>query len=115
MKEKGQVIVRATDRLHGSLLRLEQNMVPTPLWTVAIRFDSIEREGVIQPVTFKPVDDGDRSPTQPGGMMGRRGGTITPQQPANKIKRPEGAGVFILPGLGNLILDQKFHSEWETR
>jgi hypothetical protein len=47
--------------------------------------------------------------------MGRRGGTITPQQPAMNLKRPEGAGIFILPGLGNLILDQKFHSEWETR
>jgi len=115
VKEKGQVIVRATDRLHGRLLRLEQNMVPTPQWTVAIRFDSIERDGVVQPVTFKPVDDGDRTPTPPGGMMGRRGGTITPQQPVMKIKRPEGAGLFILPGLGYLILDQKFHSEWETR
>ena len=115
VKQKGQVIVRATDRLHGRLLRLEQNMVPTPEWTVAIRFDAIERDGVTQPVSFKPVDDGDRRPTPPPGMMGRRGGTITPQQPAMNLKRPEGAGIFILPGLGNLILDQKFHSEWETR
>ena len=29
--------------------------------------------------------------------------------------RPPGTGVFIFPERGNLVLDQKFHSEWETR
>jgi hypothetical protein len=116
VKEKGQVIVRTTDRLHGRLLRLEQDTVPTPQWTVAIRFDSIERDGVVEPVAFRPVDDGDRSPAPVGGMMGRRGGgSPTPTPTVSKIKRPPGAGVFILPGAGNLVLDRKFHSEWETR
>jgi hypothetical protein len=112
VKEKGQVVVRTTDRLHGRLLRLEQNMLPAPKWTVAIRFDSIERDGVTQPVTFKPVDDGDRSPAQVS--YGGRRGRVTPV-PVNTIKRPPGTGVFILPATGNLILDQKFHTEWETR
>jgi hypothetical protein len=113
VKEKGQVLVRTTDRLHGRILRLEQDMFPTPKWTVAIRFDSIERDGVMQPVTFKAVDDGDRSPS-PMGVTNRRGGFTSPTQ-VNTIKRPPGAGVFILPAVGNLVLDQKFHSEWETR
>jgi hypothetical protein len=113
VKEKGQVVVRTTDRLHGRLLRLEQNMVPVPAWTVAIRFESIERDGVTQPVTFKPLDDGDRTP-QPIAYGGRRGMPST-TAPASNIKRPPGTGVFVLPALGNLVLDQKFHSEWETR
>jgi hypothetical protein len=106
VKEKGQVVVRTSDRLHGRILQLEQDMLPTPKWTVAIRFESIERDGVTQPVSFKPLDDGDRT----GGPIGRRG---APPPPA--IKRPPGAGVFILSGAGNITLDQKFHSEWETR
>jgi hypothetical protein len=99
-------VVRTSDRLHGRILQLEQDMLPTPKWTVAIRFESIERDGVTQPVSFKPLDDGDRT----GGPIGRRG---APPPPA--IKRPPGAGVFILSGAGNITLDQKFHSEWETR
>jgi hypothetical protein len=112
VKEKGQIVVRTTDRLHGRLLRLEQTMAPTPKWTVAIRFDSIERDGVTQPVTFKPLDDGDRSPA-PVSYPSRRGGITT--VPPAQIKRPPGTGVFILPAVGNLILDRKFHSDWETR
>jgi hypothetical protein len=114
VREKGQVIVRPTDRLHGRLLRLEQSMLPTPAWTVAIRFDSIERDGVIQSVHFKPTDDGDRRGTPPSGLRGRLG-PVVPQPQDATMKRPEGAGVFILPVAGNLVLDQKFHSEWETR
>lgn len=113
VKEKGQVLVRTTDRLHGRILQLEQNMFPTPKWTVTIRFDSIERDGVIEPMSFKPLDDGDRSPG-PISYGGRRS-MPTQQAAATPVKRPAGAGVFILPGEGNIRLDQKFHSEWETR
>jgi hypothetical protein len=113
VKEKGQVVVRTTDKLHGRLLRLEQDMVPVPKWTVAIRFDSIERDGVIQPVTFRPVDDGDRTPSTVT-LSGRRGMSPSPV-PAASLKRPAGAGIFVLPVAGNLVLDQKFHSEWETK
>jgi hypothetical protein len=35
-------------------------------------------------------------------------------QPA-PVERPEGAGVFIFAEHGNIVLDQNFHSEWETR
>jgi hypothetical protein len=113
VKEKGQVIVRTSDRLHGRILRLEQDMAPVPRWTVAIRFDSIERDGVTQPVTFKPIDDGDRTPA-PVGYGGRRS-LPSLAAPPKAIQRPPGAGVFTLPGVGNISLDQKFHSEWETK
>jgi hypothetical protein len=111
VKAKGETVVRTTDRLHGRILRMEQMMLPEPRWTVAIRFDSIERDGVEQPVSLKPVDDGDRSP-QPIRMIGRRMEVVTPRVPP---KRPEGTGVFIFGGAGRLVLDQRFHSEWETQ
>lgn len=115
VKEKGKVIIRTTDRLHGRLLRLEQMMVPTPRWTVAIRFDSIERDGVEQPIVLKPVDDGDRS----GGgsevrMVGRRMQSM-PAPAKTPQERPAGGGVFTFSEVGRLLLDAKFHSEWETK
>ena len=87
VKEKGQVVVRTTDRLRGRILRLEQNMVPTPRWTVAIRFDSIERDGVIQQVSFKPIDDGDKTPA-PMGYGGRRGCCVSGSQGTLSNGRP---------------------------
>jgi hypothetical protein len=110
VKDKGQVIIRTTDRLHGRLLRLEQYIAPEPYWLVAIRFDSIERDGVEQPVNFHAVDDGDRRPLPPR-YMGRRMQTTRP------VPTPQsfGAGVFLLAATGNIVLDRNFHSEWETR
>jgi hypothetical protein len=112
VKQKGQVVVRTTDRLHGRLLRLEQFMVPSPYWVVAIRFESIERDGVEEPMTFSPLDDGDRSAPEMQ-FAGRR---VMPSSPRQDIpKRPPGAGIFVLAEAGNLVLDQKFHSTWETK
>jgi hypothetical protein len=90
-------LAKANDRLHGRILRLQQDMVPSPRWIVAIRFDTIERRGVEQPIALKPVDDGVRGKGK-----------------SEVVERPEGAGVFIFPQHGNLVLDQTFHSEWET-
>ena len=112
VKEKGQVVVRTTDRLHGRVLRLEQRMLPQPTWIVAIRFDAIERDGVEQPVSFRPVDDGDRTQQQVRSFG--RGGQIR-AAPIALPERPAGAGVFVLSEVGRLVLDQKFHSEWETK
>lgn len=103
-REKGRVLVRTTDKLRGRLLRLEQFMLPVPRWIVAIRFDGIERDGVLQPVTFLPVDDGDRSP--PAGF----GRFRHPPLPTE----PKGAGIFSFTTPGNLVLDEKFHSEWQV-
>ena len=112
VKEKGQVVVRTTDRLHGRVLRLEQFLVPSPHWIVAIRFDSIERDGVEQSVTFRPLDDGDRSPP-PLQQFGRRMVQSAPR--TDLPERPPGAGIFAFASIGNLVLDQKFHSAWETK
>ncbi len=114
VREKGKAIIRTTDRLHGRLLRLEQLMVPLPRWTVAIRFDSIERDGVEQPIVLKPVDDGDRSGGGEVRMVGRRMQSM-PAPPKAPKDRPAGGGVFTFSEAGRLLLDAKFHSEWETK
>ena len=98
-------IARVNDRVHGRILRLQQWMGPPPRWYVAIRFDSIERNGIQQPVSLKPIDDGDRT-----GQRLR----VAPLS-RQAMERPEGAGVFVFTGSGDVVLDQNFHSEWETR
>jgi hypothetical protein len=93
-------LAKANDRVHGRILRLQQDMTRPTRWIVAIRFYTIERQGVEQAIALKPVDDGVRGKTQ------------RKMQP---VERPEGAGVFIFAQPGNLVLDQTFHSEWETQ
>jgi len=113
VKVKGQVVVRATDKLHGRILRFEQFLVPEARWVVAVRFDSIERDGVEQPVTFRPVDDGTRG-APPPRYMGRRMQSSAPARD-EKLERPAGAGLFVFYDVGRLVLDRKFESEWETK
>ncbi len=108
VRNKGQVLVRATDRLHGRILRFEQFQLPDPHWLIAIRFDAIERDGVEQRMTFAPVDDGER------GLVPRRG--IRPLTPAQiAADRPKGGGVFLFATPARVTLDKNFHTEWETR
>ena len=98
-------MARTNDHVYGRILRLQQYMDPlSPRWIVAIRFDTIERDGNKAPLALKPVDDGERSTQRVGGPL-----------PAAAYQRPEGAGVFIFAEHGNIVLDQKFISEWETR
>jgi len=53
VKEKnGGIPVHEKDRLHGRILRLEQAFLPTPRWTLVLRFDEIERNGEVQPVAL---------------------------------------------------------------
>jgi hypothetical protein len=70
----------------------------------SIRFDTIERNGIEQPIALKPVDDGDLSAHR-----------VPTKTRPEAMERPEGAGLFVFAESGNLALDQKFHSEWETR
>lgn len=83
-----------TDRVHGRIIRLGQFMTPYPRWILALRFDSIERGGVQQPLSLTPVDSVTNSPF--AGL-------------------PADAGVFVFYGRGDLLLDQTFRSAWETR
>jgi hypothetical protein len=110
VKEKGVVLVNAGDKLKGRIVRLEQTMGPAPRWTVAIVFGALERNGIEEKLSLKPDDDGDRSP------MVRTFGRIHPQ-PGSSItdERPAGGGIFSFQESGDLVLDSKFVSEWETR
>jgi hypothetical protein len=115
VKVKGETLVHVGDKLHGRIVRLEQSLGPTPRWTVAILFETIERAGVEQKIALKPVDDGDRSTL--GAPAGGRRGFSTPQQQGPPItsERPAGGGIFSFAESGNLVLGHSFESEWETR
>ena len=114
VKEKGEIIVHAGDKLKGRIVRLEQTLGANPRWTVAILFETIERAGVEQKVTLKPVDDGDRSPSGPVGG-GRRGSFSAPSSSSITSERPPGGGIYSFLEAGNLVLGQKFESEWESK
>jgi hypothetical protein len=109
-KQNG-IIVHAGDRLHGRITAIEEYMGPRPRWNLAIAFETIERgvgehgidQGVEQPVFLVPLDDGDRTPhDETAGPVDLQG------------LRPRGGGYFIFHG-PNVVLDQKFETEWETR
>jgi len=104
--KKQGTMARANDRVHGRILRLQQYMEPTPVWIVVIRFETIERNGMERPVALKSLDDGYRSDRS----IRMRGAA-----PLAAYQKPPGAGVFVFAEHGNMVLDQKFHSEWETR
>ena len=109
-KQNG-VIVHAGDRLHGRIAAIEEYLLPHLQWNVAIVFETIERgvgehgidQGVEQPVTLVPLDDGDREPHD------------EPMGPAELQKlRPTGGGYFVFHD-ANLLIDKNFEMEWETR
>jgi hypothetical protein len=101
VKKKGVVLVNAGDKLHGRIVRLEQVMGRAPRWTVAIVFNTIERNGIQEPVLLAPDDDGERS--------------AHPNPERGNEPRPEGGGVFSFQRSGDLVLDRNFVSAWETR
>ena len=76
------IVARENDVVHGRILQLEQHMDPFPRWVLAILFDSLEHDGVEEPL---------------------------------ELKSRERRGVFIFEQSGDIVIDQSFHSEWETR
>ena len=42
--------------MHGRILQLEQHMYPLPRWLLAIRFDTLEHNGVEQPLVLISQD-----------------------------------------------------------
>jgi hypothetical protein len=76
------IVADRNDVVHGRILQLEQHMFPFPRWVLAIRFDTLEHDGVEQPLLLKSRD--------------RR-------------------STFIFEQAGNIVIDQSFQSEWETR
>jgi hypothetical protein len=76
------IVARENDVVHGRILQLEQHMYPFPRWVFAILFDSLEHDGVEQPL---------------------------------ELKSRERRGTFLFEQAGDIVIDQSFHSEWETR
>jgi hypothetical protein len=109
-KQNG-ILMRAGDRVHGRIALIEEYMSPEPRWNLAIAIETIERgvgahgidQGMEQTVLLKPLDDGDREPHD---------GTMGPEE--MQKMRPPGGGYFIFHD-ANVVLDQKFETEWETR
>ncbi len=113
VKVKGETLVHAGDKLHGRIVRLEQDLGPLPRWTVAILFETIERAGVEQKIALKPLDDGDRTPQGPAGG-GRRGFTASAVSSITS-QRPPGGGIYSFAEAGHLVLGAKFESDWESK
>ena len=98
------LIVHVGDRLHGRIALIEETLSPTPVWNIAIAFETIERgvgdhgidQGIEQPVSITPLDD---AASGPGDLQ--------------KFRPPNGA-YYILTGK-TAVLDQNFETEWETR
>jgi hypothetical protein len=76
------IVARENDVVHGRILQPEQHMYPFPRWLLAIRFDTLEHDGVEQSLALKWRD---------------------------------GRGTYVFAQAGNIVIDQRFHSEWETR
>ncbi|HWE49081.1 MAG TPA: hypothetical protein VG273_04805 [Bryobacteraceae bacterium] len=51
----GGVLVHASDKVHGRILRIEQDFLPAPRWTLVLRFEGIERNGLEEPVTLEQL------------------------------------------------------------
>lgn len=76
------IVARENDVVHGRILQLEHHMFPFPRWLLAIRFDTLEHDGVEHPLVLKSRD---------------------------------GRGTFTFAQAGDIVIDEKFASEWETR
>jgi len=87
VKQKGVTLVSAGDKLLGRILRMEQVMLPTPRWTVAILFETISRNGIEKKISLRPLDDGDRY-QEFAQSIGRRGGAPAPAASTITTERP---------------------------
>ena len=108
----GAVVIHRGDRFHGRIVKLEQYM-NQPRWVVAMRFDSVLRDGVESPVRLAPIDDGVRvGPEQV--FSGRRRFSRTDPLAGVSLERPPGGGVFVFFESGKFSLNSRFHSLWVT-
>ena len=109
VKDK-KVLVKANSKLHGRLVRLEQDFPgPMPHWVVGIKFESIERAGIEQAIKLEPTDDGFRSKLPATYARVRDQIAALPRH-----KKGAGMGLFIFATAENPKLDQNFRSEWQV-
>ncbi len=109
VRNSGEIVAWEGDKLQGRLLRLEEQNIGVPIWTVSIQFDTINHNGTRQAIRLKPLDDGERFLLPRFMLMRKRTSKLV--IPA----RPSNGGVFLLEGIEKLILDRNFHSRWETQ
>ncbi len=105
-----KVVVKANSKVHGRLVRVEQDFLPPfPHWVIGIRFETIERAGQEQPIRLEATDDGLRSrqPQTYSRMSGQL--SALPRHEKNSAM-----GVFIFATAENPKLDRTFHSEWQV-
>lgn len=105
-----KVILPAGTVLHGRIMRLEQRLLPQRVFFLGLRFDSLEVEGLRQPVwlEFSSGQNGWKDSVQYGLLL--RGGKseLLPME-----KRPF-VGTFRLREKDRFQLDRHFVTEWRT-
>ncbi len=105
--------IRRGDRFHGRIIKLEQYMSNQPHWAVAVRFESVVRDGIEAPVRLTPLDDGVRI-GPPQVFSGRRRFSRNDPLAGVSLERPPGVGVFVFFESGKLSLNSRFHSSWAS-
>jgi len=88
------VVVPHGARVHGRIVRLQQDHLPSNYLTIGLQFDSVEVNGRELPLRLIPAT---------------RGASIKP----DRIEKRQGIGMFTFPA-DRRVLDQKFISEWKT-
>jgi len=101
------------DRFHGRIVKLEQYMMNQPHWVLAVRFESVVRNGVEAPVRLAPLDDGVRT-GPPQVFNGRRRFSRSDPLAGLSLEREPGVGVFVFFESGRFSLNSRFHSSWVT-
>jgi hypothetical protein len=102
---KRMVLVKAGERVRGRVLRMQYYAVGRPAWMIAIRFERIERGDAELPLTLKAMDDGIRQAAGYSGLQKEAGAIAA---------RPEGAGLYVIRGPGEVVLGKRFEMEWQS-
>jgi hypothetical protein len=76
------------DVVHGHILRLIQFLQPTPVWMMAIRFDTLDRTGATVPLSLEQAKDHNKT---------------------NPVHE------YVFPERGAPKLDRGFHTMWVTK
>jgi hypothetical protein len=102
---KRVVLAKAGELVHGRVLRMQYYAAGRPAWMIAIRFDRLQRGDTELPLTLKAMDEGVRQTAGSSGL----------QKDAGAIAdHPEGGGLYVFRGPGNVVLGKKFEMEWQS-
>lgn len=114
LREK-KVVVRANSKLHGRLVRVEQDFPqPFPHWVIGIKFETIERAGQEQPIRLEAMDDGLRAREPQTYSRVRSQSNTLPLNALPRHEKNSAMGLFIFATAENPKLDRSFRSEWQV-